>query len=191
MLWILAECHTRMMSVEPDWVAVVASERCVMCGFEGARIQRDDLGTLFQAEAGCWATLLSETNVARLRHRPSADLWSALENAVHVRDVLSVFTDRILMALNESDPEFGWWDHESAVTAEGYNSQSPLAVAAALASNVERLEGVLIGLDALSWQRAGTRRVVERFSVEDLARFALHESSHHRHNAAIIVAGGD
>jgi hypothetical protein len=175
------------MSVEPDWVAVVASERCVECGFEAARIQRGELGRSFQAEAGCWATLLSETNVAKLRHRPSTVVWSALENAAHVRDVVSVFTDRILMALNESDPEFGWWDHETAVTAEDYNGQSPLAVAAAIASNVERLEGVLIGLDALSWQRAGTRRVIERFSVEDLARFALHESRHHRHNAAVIV----
>jgi hypothetical protein len=108
-----------------------------------------------------------------------------------VRDVLALFRDRVGLAMAEEEPEFGWWDHEAAVVVERYNAQDPGCVAAALQSNAQGLMVALPPLGDPAWQRAGTRRGRERFTVEGLARFALHEAHHHRVVAlrALITIG--
>jgi hypothetical protein len=101
----------------------------------------------------------------------------------HVRDVLDIFAERIELALVEDGPEFGWWDHEAAVIDLHDNEQRPSAVADAITANVERLADLISRADDASWLRTATRRSDEHFTVEDLARFALHESVHPRQDA--------
>ncbi len=57
----------------------------------------------------------------------------------HVRDVLALFRDRVVLTLSRDQPEFGWWDHEAAAVDERYNEQDPREVAAALATNAAGL----------------------------------------------------
>ncbi len=94
-------------------------------------------------------------------------------------DVLALFADRVALALAEEKPEFGWWDHEAAAVDEGYNELDRHLVAAGLRESAERLVSALPRPTERAWQRAGTRRGRERFTVEGLARFALHEVRHH------------
>ena len=171
------------MATERDWVRIVAAERCDDCGFVASSVKRDELSGGFRREARLWSALLRGSPDASLRHRPGAQRWSALESGAHVRDVLAIFMERIEMALVETNPEFGWWDHEAAVIDLRYNEQRPPAVADAISSNAERLAVVITALDDESWRRTGTRRMREHFTVEGLARFALHESVHHRQDA--------
>jgi hypothetical protein len=170
---------------ERDWVRVVAEERCDECGFAAVDVARAALGGAFVTEAGDWSAILTDQDEDALRRRRTEDCWSALEYACHVRDVLAVFTGRVNQAVVEDRAEFGWWDHEGAVSAERYNEQSPAEVAAAIASNAQRFAAVLTALDDDAWSRFGTRRNSERFTVEGLAYFALHESRHHRNDARI------
>jgi hypothetical protein len=50
-----------------------------------------------------YAMELARDDAAR-RRRPSADVWSALEYACHVRDVLLVMRERALQVLREPSP---------------------------------------------------------------------------------------
>jgi hypothetical protein len=170
---------------ERDWVRVVAEERCDECGFAAVDIPRSDLGGAFVAEAHNWSAILVDQDEGALRRRPTEERWSALEYACHVRDVLAVFTRRVDQAVVEDQPEFGWWDHEAAVADERYNEQSPAEVAAAIESNARRFAARLAALDGAAWPRVGTRRNSERFTVEGLTYFALHESRHHRNDARL------
>jgi mannose-6-phosphate isomerase-like protein (cupin superfamily) len=170
-------------AAERDWYAVVAEERCDDCGLAAAAVPQHELGTAISREGARWGALLSERAEHELRRRPRADVWSALEYAAHVRDVLALFRDRVGSAITEEEPEFGWWDHEAAAVEEGYNEQDPPVVAAMLQEAAERLVMALPAERDAAWQRAGTRRERERFTVDGLARFALHEARHHRFDA--------
>jgi hypothetical protein len=177
------------MSDERDWFQVVADQHCDECGLEAAAVPQAQLGAAISEEGDRWAVLLLELHEGdELRRRPRADVWSALEYGAHVRDVLALFADRVALALAEEGPEFGWWDHEAAAVDKGYNEQDRQAVATALTEGAERLVSTLPRPNERAWQRAGTRRGRERFTVEGLARFALHEVRHHRIDAERALA---
>ena len=170
-----------------DWYAVVAGGGpCPDCGLDVAAIDRADVGPSLLAEARSWEDELAELGAddAALRRRPAPDTWSALEYACHAGDVLHVFAERVRRCRQEDDPELGWWDQDAAVIDEGYNERSVAEVreriadgAVALALGLPRLD------DPASWARTGTRRGSERFTIDGLARYALHESAHHRLDA--------
>jgi hypothetical protein len=160
-----------------EWRRVV-DERCVECGLEAARIPVDGLALEIGRAAGGWGDLLARTDESALRLRPADDVWSPLEYACHVRDVLSLFAQRVVTTLREDEPELGWWDHEAAVTADGYNEQDARAVADDITRNAAVLAEVLAGA-AGGWDRTATRAGRERFTVAGLVRFALHEAVHH------------
>jgi hypothetical protein len=96
-----------------------------------------------------------------------------------VRDVLSVFDARIGRMLTEEAPELGWWDHEGAVEADAYEQQVPAEVAGAIATNASALSSTLAAVPEDGWDRTGTRRDGELFTVVGAARFTLHEGTHH------------
>lgn len=172
------------MSEERDWFRVVAEEECQACGLLAAAVPQRELALALLEEDSQWTALLTERyELDQLRRRPKADVWSALEYGAHVRDVLGLFGDRVGLALARSEPELGWWDHEAAALDDRYNEQDPRVVAAVLAENRARLVMTLPPPRDEAWQRAGTRRNTERFTVEGLVRFALHEVRHHRLDA--------
>ncbi len=176
--------HHLPMPDERDWFQVVADQECEECVLEARAVAQGALGTAISEEGHRWGALLTEHyEIELLRRRPGADVWSAMEYAAHVRDVLALFRDRVVLALSEHEPEFGWWDHEAAAVDERYNEQDPGEVAAALRTNAAGLVRALPSPGDTAWARAGTRRGRERFTVEGLARFALHEARHHRLDA--------
>lgn len=159
------------------------SERCPECGFEPEGVAPADLagavaalGRRYQAPL---TRLLRGEDSGVLRKRPGPEVWSALSYACHVRDVLAVFNDRIGRMLAEDCPELGWWDHEAAVEDDKYDQQDPAEVAAALAANAAAFAATLNKIPPAGWERTGTRRGDEVFTVVGAARFALHEGNHH------------
>ena len=159
------------------------SERCPECAFDPSAFGPAELptavaglGRRYQAPL---TRFLAGEDESILLARPSPDVWSALAYACHVRDVLSVFDGRIARMLAEDGPELGWWDHEAAVEADGYEKQSPTEVAAAVAANAGALAATLAAVPEEGWARTGTRRDGELFTVLGAGRFALHEGTHH------------
>jgi hypothetical protein len=177
------------MADERDWVAVVGGG-CDECGYEASAPERERLADALEDEAERWAAVLGDLAAdggTALRARPAEDVWSALEYAAHTRDVFAVFDGRIGRILAEDEPELGWWDHDAAVLDEAYNEQDPDDVAAALVRNARSLATSLRSVDDAGWHRAGTRRGSERFTVEGIGRYALHESRHHRGDAERVA----
>jgi hypothetical protein len=177
------------VQAEPDWLRVVAQQRCDGCGLAASAVDKGELGAQLALEAAQWTRLLSATDVGVLRRRPSPEVWSALEYGAHVRDVVAVFTERIGRVLTETQPTFGWWDHDAAVVDERYNEQEPDDVACALEANAEALAAVLSRVEGAGWSRMGTRRDGEVLTVAAFARFALHEVRHHRYDAQASIIG--
>lgn len=169
--------------VEPDWLVVVASGRCAVCELTAGEGPSSGLAGRLRDEAHRWAGVLRDADDDAVRRRPGPEVWSALEYGVHVRDVLAVFTERVLRTLAETEPELGWWDHEAAI-ADGFANESDRdAVGDDLVENAGRLAEVLTRVAGDQWERGATRRESERFTVDLLARFALHEVVHHRDDA--------
>lgn len=168
---------------EPDWFAVVVSGHCEHCGTTPSEGPASSVGSRIRDEAYRWTTLLRPADDDVVRRRPGPRTWSALEYGAHVRDVLAVFSDRLLRMLAETEPELGWWDHEAAIEDGWANESDREAVADDLMANADRLATILAGVSGDQWERGGTRRDGERFTVELLVRFALHEVAHHRLDA--------
>jgi hypothetical protein len=159
------------------------SERCPECAFDPNGVNALELpaavaglGRRYQAPL---TRFLAGEDASLLVARPLPGVWSALAYACHVRDVLSVFDGRITRMLTEDSPELGWWDHEAAVEADAYDQQPPAEVAAAITANSAVLSTTLAAVPEEGWDRTGTRRDGELFTVLGAGRFALHEGTHH------------
>jgi hypothetical protein len=172
-----------MADVTEELGARWQSERCPECAFDPNSVSAADLpgavaalGRRYQAPL---TRLLPGEDESLLVARPLPGVWSALAYACHVRDVLSVFDGRIARMLTEDTPVLGWWDHEAAVEADGYEKQAPGEVAAAIAANATALSATLAAVPADGWDRTGTRRDGEVFTILGTGRFVLHEGTHH------------
>lgn len=167
----------------------VVHQRCPACGHDVATIPADDLAPAIIESARRWhefvdAVLADPDGAEWLRVRGTG--WCAVEYAAHVRDVLSLSARRIERVVLVSEPELEWWDQETAALEEHYREQDPRAVAEDIVEGAEELAFVLQRLRPGQRLRAGIRRG-HRFSVEGLARIALHEMLHHFDDARAVV----
>jgi hypothetical protein len=114
----------------------------------------------------------------RLRQRPSAEVWSPLEYATHMRDVLLLFTRRTLAILSTDTPELEVVSHDQMVATGGYNRLDALIVGQQIQDASQHLAGILNGLVPADFARRGLRDGEER-TVLEIAQRAAHESRHH------------
>jgi hypothetical protein len=169
------------MTIEPDtkdWTWVL-EEPCPECGFDAPRLDRGRIPQAIRDNATLWAVVL-ETEDAAVR--PSANVWSPLEYACHVRDVNELFEKRLALMLAEDDPLFDNWDQDGAAVAGRYGEQDPAVVADELADAAEDLAAqyALVGPDDL--ERRGRRSNGSVFTVRTLGRYYLHDVVHHLHD---------
>lgn len=174
--------HSGRMQQEPDWVAVVAEQRCGQCGLTASAVSPEQLPDALRDEGARWHRILDSTPPVALRRRPAPQVWSPLEYGAHVRGALAVLAGRVERTLAEDSPRLGWWDHEAAVESERYNEQEPRTVGRELQSNALRLADILERVRAGDWNRPAVRGDGERFTVLTLGRYALHEARHHRYD---------
>lgn len=164
-------------------------EACPECGFDASLVADDELARALTDETARWGAFLAVAPVVDLRRWTEPGVWSGLEYACHVRDVIGVFHERVRRTATEPGRRLGWWDHEAAVVAEAYNRQEPVLVAEAMAANARQLGQTLDGLDRCALDLTAERRPGEHFTIRGMARFVLHELAHHRHDARRLVYG--
>jgi hypothetical protein len=165
-------------------------ERCDECGFVYDEVARGDVADSLRALAGRYEAVLSATPDAGLRSHPVPEVWSALEYSCHMRDVLRVQRERVLLALTEDQPAFAPMRREERVSEERYNEQRPAAVAGEIIQAAQMLARTLEDLDDDAWQRTGmynypTTRVR---TVEWIGRHTVHEGEHHLQDIEGLVA---
>jgi catechol 2,3-dioxygenase-like lactoylglutathione lyase family enzyme len=177
-------------TTDDAWRDIVATGPCAGCGLTATDGAATSLAGRVRDEAHRWGGVLTGADDEAVRRRPAPGRWSALEYGAHVRDTIKVFTERTMRALVETDPELGWWDHEAAIE-DGWDNESDVAaVVDDLAENAGRFGEVLDRVPPDGWDRTATRRG-EPFTIEDLARYALHEVVHHRVDAERSLAAAD
>jgi hypothetical protein len=156
-------------------------EGCGECGFVYGDLPRSEVSRSLAEVAAQYVARVSATPGEALRRRPSPEVWSPLEYAAHVRDVLEVQRERVMVALLHDAPTFEPMGRDERVTEWRYNEQDPVAVAHELRRNADDLCNVLDSLDDGGWARIGIYNWPERAErdVTWIARHTVHEQVHH------------
>ena len=114
-----------------------------------------------------------------LRRRPSPDIWSALEYAAHVRDVIAFYADRFERVLEEDRPRMAAADFSSMPESRGSLHDDPITVLDAISDLSRSAEGRLRELGADQWTRVGIGVDGDERTVLVLVRRLAHDGQHH------------
>lgn len=158
-----------------DWASTVA-QRCAGCGLDVSTIEGSELGPTLRTTVPRWRAVLARADV-RLRPRPG--VWSPLEYACHVRDALAVHGARLELILRTDAPLFEEWDQDIAALDGEYLRQDPATVADEIAAAAGTLADMLDTVEGKDWERFAHRSDGSRLTVDELARYLLHDVSHH------------
>ncbi len=177
------------MGVDDDWTWVL-ERPCDHCGYQADALERDELGGRIRGVGGAWRETLGRGSaVSRLRDGDDR-IWTPLQYGCHVSDVVKLFDERTRQMLKKrKPPTFTDWDQEEEAVKSDYAKQDPAKVAYDLASSAGNYADLLDRVNGDEWQNEGIRSDGERFTVESLARYMLHEVEHHLWDARQQIDG--
>jgi hypothetical protein len=163
---------------DKDWTFVL-ERRCPECGYAAADTAVADLPALVLAATAPWSQVLAGPDATL---RPAPLVWSPLEYACHVRDVLRVFNARVELIRTQADPLFPNWDQDATAIEDRYWEQDPAAVAAELQAAADTIAAAWASVRDDEWDRPGTRSNGSSFTLGSLGRYFLHDLVHHLHD---------
>ena len=134
---------------------------------------------MIRENASRWRELLGHPQT---RRRPSAEVWSGLEYACHVRDVYRLYDERLVMMLEQDNPLYPNWDQNETALEKNYEKDDPTTVAEELRIAADQLADRFDALDERDWERTGTRSDGANFTIETFARYLIHDPIHHVHD---------
>ena len=161
-----------------DWTWVL-ERACAECGFDPAAQGMDELPGLLHDTAMTWSEVLVRGDVGE---RPAPDVWSPLEYGCHVRDVHVLFAQRLRLMLEEDTPTFANWDQDATAVEQDYRSQDAAVVAVELVEAAGTVAGIYASATDVTKDRPGVRSNGDRFTVETLGTYHLHDVVHHLHD---------
>jgi hypothetical protein len=146
---------------DKDWTWVL-ERPCPECGFDAQRVPPESVAALLRANAAAWERVLLQPDDV-VRGRPADDRWAPLEYACHVRDVCTLYRERLGLMLVE----------------ERYRAQDPAVVSLQLRDAAAALADAFDGVEGGQWLRTGRRSDGARFSIAGFSRYLLHDPVHH------------
>lgn len=160
--------------------------RCDECGFDyDAAVVTEAAESLRsfgrRYRAPLTRGLPGEDLLALLRTRSEPDVWSPLEYACHMRDVLVVQRGRLARVLAEEHPtleRFGMWDWPEQ---DSYNDQDPAVVLDELTDAADAMAAAVEAVPVDGWSRTavyGYPRPTDR-TLAWLVTHSVHEGHHH------------
>jgi DinB superfamily len=172
-------------------------DHCDECGFVYAEHGTESVADEIEGLGGQYGPWLSvpPDDAGRhelLRRRPGPDVWSALEYACHVRDVLIAQRERLFLAQVEDRPTFSSIYRDQRVILGDYVNEDPLDVAEGIRLAAHLMARALGYLDAAGWSRTciyGYPAPTER-TLLWLAQHTLHEGLHHLADIEQVVRSG-
>lgn len=167
---------------------------CEQCGFNyDTGTLQGTVTLLIRQAADCSMALTKaaagpDPNVVRLR--PEPEVWSAIEYACHVRDVLEVQRQRIAQCLAEDRPVYAPMDRTGRVKQQKYEDQDPVEVAAALMRFAREFGAAAKVLQPHQLGKLGLYNYPVRAprTLGWIIRHTAHEIQHHRHDIIGILA---
>ena len=157
-----------------------APDHCAECAFTYDVTAAPAAGPAIIA-AGVEAATLLVRHAATASTRPAPDTWSVLEYGCHLRDVLLVQRERVLLALRVDEPAPEPMGREERAVHDGYAEQLPTDVARQLTDAATLFTHVLDRLDADQWDRTLVYNYPEPAprSLRWVAVHTEHEARHH------------
>jgi hypothetical protein len=155
-------------------------ERCDECGFAYDEDAFPMAAERIRAGAAELGTALTSSG-ADVRSRREPGLWSPLEYACHVRDMLLVQRERLLAGRRLDRPECQPMGRDERVELDGYAEQDPTDVAQQLGDAAQLLANDLDRLSRSDWDRTVIYTYPYRAerSLRWLAVHTVHEVDHH------------
>ena len=163
---------------EKDWTWVL-SRPCPECSFDASTVTPATVPGTVENMLPRWRAVLRRPDAAE---RPDEDTWSALEYACHVRDVFSLFDQRLNLMLEADDARFENWDQDHTAIEKDYANADPAVVSAELTAEGEQVAESFAGVRQGEWGRKGLRSNGSEFTVLTLAQYFLHDVVHHLHD---------
>lgn len=165
----------------PSGDSVRTVTACEECGYGYDSLTRQQIVEALPDLAEQIGAVLTGTPATALRAHLRPASWSALEYGCHVRDVMRIQRERVLLAQVESMPMFASMRRDERAIEEKYNEQNPAAVATAIRVGARDLADTLTGFDDGAWLRIGIYPWPESHvrTVEWIGRRSVHELAHH------------
>ncbi len=156
------------------------TDHCTECGFEYRLSEFAGAGAAISAGSARIAADMHQ-HPDGLGRRIRSDVWSPLEYACHLRDVLLVQRERVLMARRRDRPGFDPMGRDERVDHDGYAGQNPVDVTRQLLDAAAMFANVLARLDREDWDRTVIYNYPSRTerSLQWVAVHTLHEVRHH------------
>lgn len=155
-------------------------EACETCGFVWASVPRGDIAVRATTAGRAIAASIVGDPDAAMR-RPSAERWSAVEYAAHVRDVLVTLRDRIVIGLVEEHPDFKPLYRDERIDLGLYSADTPAEVATELEAAAAMFARLFEAVEPEQLARTvqfGYPTTASR-SLLWVAQQAVHEAEHH------------
>lgn len=157
--------------------------RCAECGFDwdiGTSEVIAEIARFGQAyRAGLTRFLDGEDGEALVRRRPSPGVWSALEYAAHMRDVVAFYLERIERVVSEDRPTMTAVGFADLAEERRYAEEHVGSVLDALAQGADTAAARLADLTPEQWARVGIGSEGGERTVLVLARRLAHDGHHH------------
>ena len=160
-------------------------DSCPECGFEYDLEQSGRAGaSIVEGSIQIGATLRDPG--AEVKRRRSPGQWSPLEYGCHVRDVMLVQRERVLLARRETRPSLTAMGRDERVEHDGYSEQVPVDVARQLEDAARLLANILARLGDSEWDRTVLYNYPEpaERTLRWVAIHTLHEVRHHQMDMA-------
>jgi len=156
-------------------------DTCGECGFDYEGLAVADAPSVLSRATALIGDQLEDADEVLARTRPDPSTWSALEYACHVRDVLLVQRERILLALVEDTPRFVRMYRDERVSNAGYDRETTGELVEELSMAAKLVCSVIEGLSVEQQQRGCIYNNPEatRRDVGWLVRHTTHEVVHH------------
>jgi hypothetical protein len=164
---------------------------CPQCGFDYDSVAADEVPTALERIGEAFREGLSMADGDAVGRRPRPEVWSALEYACHVRDVLLVQRDRLYLALVEDTPNFARMHRDERVVLAGYGEEDPRALEAQIVVAAQLAASAFARLDGAQWQRRLRYNwpEPEDHDVRWLAAHTVHEGRHHLGDFVSLIGG--
>jgi DNA segregation ATPase FtsK/SpoIIIE, S-DNA-T family len=163
-------------------------EACEVCGFVWEDVPDDEIAARVLAGGEQIAGLLAgDPNV--IATRPAPATWSPLEYAGHVRDVMLLVRDRLVIALVEDDATFKPLYREQRVDLGLYVGDEPDTVAAEVRCAASLFARAFSRIDPAALDRAceyGFPAPMRR-TIRWMGQQVVHEVEHHLDDIAAGV----
>jgi S-DNA-T family DNA segregation ATPase FtsK/SpoIIIE len=152
---------------------------CDECGFDYHTVPAEQIGSALRSDA---QTLVDALSGGDVRSRPAPEVWSPLEYACHVRDVMQIQVGRVARGLAEDTPSVRPMQRDERPARLHYNEQDPVVVREQVLDAAGALADVFDGLSEDQLARTVTYNWPAEMirPLRWVGRHTVHELVHHR-----------